>query len=805
MARLQRPGRKPRYRGPARPASEEIPDQVSHPSFRSTLIPVAAGLAAMVAVSWPASAVAAGYAHADGAVRAGGTVQAQEWWLASLHVTQAWQSTQGAGVTVAVLGTGVDSRHPDLAGSVTTGPDLSGSGRAQGGPFWGVDGTAVAGVIAGHGHGAGHTDGVLGVAPAAKILSIRVTLEYNDPLNSDQAIARKLPGAIAEGITYAVDHGARIIELPMDPGTGGLTGQGNPAAAGGSPAEQAAVANALAKDVVLVAPAGDDGEGADLVDYPAAYPGVVAVGAVAQDGQVAPFSSRHSFVTLTAPGVGLTAAMPPDAYASISSTSMSSGIVSGVAALILSRFPHLTGAQVSQLLAESVTPADAHTPGAGLGTIDAARAVSLAAGLSGSSQPATPTATPAAASTPSHKPGRLSTTAAHQASASSVASSLVRYVVAALGVLIALLVVLLLVMRSRREKARATAAEAASGRSRPRGQHEQRRPEPPAGVVLAITGPGGTSRSQPPLMAPPAPPGPAVSWTATGGFTGGGLGEMQSPASGPHAPGAPFRPAMNPAPRTVRGPKGSKGSKPAGGDPGPPWAPAPEPGRTFGSLPVTANSALPPDPGPGIRVPGDMADLPTVSPDAMLPAPFGFGASPDPDFPPRPLAREGDDFPDFPMMMQLPTQPSLGFAAAPVPLDYAPPRAPDFTVPSRAAGLVLSAGSTGAGSTGVDSTGAGSTGAGPAGAGPAGAARAGAGPAAPAGSPSPASSGICPARTCSRPPPTREDRPKPCRRRASSRGTTIPAPAPARKPARGYPSGSHPGGLRGPGGLEREL
>ena len=374
---------------------------------------------------------------------------------------------------------------------MTTGPDFSGSGRHAGGPFWGVNGTAVAGIIAGHGHGTGHADGVLGIAPAAKILSIRVTLEYNDPLNSDQAVARKLPGAIAAGITYAVDHGARIIELPMDPGTGGLTGQGNPAAAGGSQAEQAAVANALSKDVILVAPAGDDGEGAGLVDYPAAYPGVIAVGSVDRNGQVAPFSSKHSFVTMTAPGVSLTAATPPAGYAPISSTSLSSGIVAGVATLVLSRFPHLTGAQVSQVLAESVTPARTHAPGAGLGVIDADRAVSLAAGLSQATQP---TATP----TPSHQPERLSTTAAHQASASSVASSLVRYVVAGLGVLIALLVIRLLVMRSRREKARAAAAaaEAGPGRARPRGQHQHRKPELPAGTVLAITvgRPAGRSR-----------------------------------------------------------------------------------------------------------------------------------------------------------------------------------------------------------------------------------------------------------------------------------------------------------------------
>ena len=321
---------------------------MSHRPFRSTLVSVASGLAAAIAISWvcgPAPArAAAGYSAA------GRGVQAQEWWLGGLHVRQTWPSTQGAGITVAVLGTGVDPRHPDLTGSVTTGPDFSGSGRTPAGPFWGINGTEVAGAIAGHGHGTGRTDGLLGVAPMAKILSIRVSLEFNDPLNSARAIARRLPGAIASGIIYAVDHGARIIDLPLDPGTAGLTGQGNPAAAGGSPAEQTAVAYALHKNVVLVAPAGDDGQGPDLTDHPAAYTGVIAVGAIARNGQLAPFSSRHSYVSLTAPGVGLAAAAPPDDYARISSTSTSSGIVAGVAALIRSRFPHLSAAQVGQAL-----------------------------------------------------------------------------------------------------------------------------------------------------------------------------------------------------------------------------------------------------------------------------------------------------------------------------------------------------------------------------------------------------------------------------------------------------------------------
>jgi hypothetical protein len=643
---------------------------VSHRSFRSTLVPIASGLAAVIAISWPGGFFGAVPAHAAAGYGAAGQgVQAQEWWLGGLHVTQTWPSTEGAGVTVAVLGTGVDPRHPDLTGSVITGPDFTGSGRTQGGPFWGVNGTEVAAAIAGHGHGTGRADGLLGIAPAARILSIRVSLEFNDPLNASQAVARKLPGAIASGIIYAADHGARIIDLPLDPGTAGLTGQGSPAAAGGSAAEKAAVAYALRKNVVLVAPAGDDGQGPGLTDFPAAYSGVIAVGAVARNGQVAAFSSRKSYVSLTAPGVGLTAAAPPGGYLRISSTSTSSGIVAGVAALILSRFPHLTAAQVGQALTQGTAtgPTTGRTgaPGAGRGIIDAARAVNLAASVNAAAEPSPPAATARP-----HKPERLSTTAAHRANAGDVAGSLVRYVVAGLCVLIVLLVALLLVMRARRERAsgsRAAAEEAAAGRIRPRGQHEQRRPEPVPGPVLGHQGP---SRSQ------LAPPGPASTggWAAAGGWQGGSsLGEMQP------SPAEPLRPAMAPAPKPAR-----TTPKTAPSSAGPPWAPAPEPERMFDPLPSVPNSALPPDPGPGIRVPGDMTTMPVVPPDAMLPAPFDISTSPDPDFPPRPAA--GSEHGPAP-----PTRQSLGFAAAPVPLDYAPPQAPDFTVPSRAAGLVLSA------------------------------------------------------------------------------------------------------------------
>ena len=604
--------------------------------------------------------------------------QAGEWWLGGLHVTQTWPVTEGAGITVAVLGTGVAAGHPDLAGSVTTGPDFTGSGRTAGGPFWGIDGTAVAGVVAGHGHGTGGEAGLLGIAPAARILSVRVSLEYNDPLNADPAITSRLPGAIARGIVYAADHGARVIDLPLDPGTTGVTGQADLAAAGGSRAERSAVSYALRKDVVLVAPAGDDGEGPGLVNYPAAYRGVIAVGAVGRDGQAASFSSRRSYVSLAAPGVALPSAVPPDDYERLSSTSTASGIVAGVAALILSRYPHLTVAQVTRALVGGAT-AD-RAPGTGHGIVDAARAVSLAAAISAASQPRPAATRPAR----THEPVRTATTAARRASAGTLAGSLVRYVVAGLCGLIVLLVVLLLIMRSRRARARTAAARtAAAGAARPRvrGAPGQHRPEPGPGPGHAAGRRGGRAPGQ------PGPHGPA-DWTASGGWHGGSLGEMQ-PA--PAGPAASFRPVVapppRPAPRTARLAARARASSA-----GPPWEPAPEPERTYGPLPMVANSALPPDPGPGIRVPGDMTALPAVPPGAVLPVPFDVAASPDPDFPPRPAAGDGPDgFPAFPGRPNRPARQSLGLAAAPVPVDYAPRQAPDFTVPSRAGGVVLSA------------------------------------------------------------------------------------------------------------------
>lgn len=405
-------------------------------------LPLIAALTVAVAFMLPGSALAATPARTA------------QWWLPALGVPQAWRTApaEGKGVTVALLSTGVDATHPDLTGNVVTGPDFSRSGRSSDGPFWGTEGTAAASLIAGHGHGPGGTAGITGVAPDARILSLRVTLEYNDPVNSDPAITQLLPTAIAAGIKYAVGHGASVIALPLDPGTLGPAMAGDPAAAGGSSAEQAAVGYALSHNVVLVAPAGDNGAGANTANYPAAYPGVIAVGATGKDGQPTSFTSTRSYVAFTAPGSGLTEAAL-DGYGTIATSDMSAALAAGVAALIRSRFPALTAAEVTRAL-ESGAVQGARAPGHGQGALNAARALAAAAGM------AAPAHAPPGDASPSSRAAAVSHAAkrgvTRPAGSGAVVRSVLRDgVIAACVLIIAVACVLLgSVARRRRRTAR---------------------------------------------------------------------------------------------------------------------------------------------------------------------------------------------------------------------------------------------------------------------------------------------------------------------------------------------------------------
>ncbi len=337
-------------------------------------------LAQAMAVIGLASAPLAGFAmpaHAD-------TWRQSEWWLTKLHVTQAWRGGAGTGVTVAVLADGVEPRQADLTGRVITGPDFTGSNRIAGGSYYGTIGTGVASLIAGHGHGGQSAQGIHGVANKAHILSLRVTLSPGDPLWSRGSLTSRLPDDIAAGIRYAVKHGAAVIVLPADPGMpgiprwGGVTG-----AAGGSAAERAAIAYAVSNNVVLVAPAGDNGQAGDAPNFPAAYRGVIAVGAFDRNFVKAPFSSHQRYVMLTAAGRGVAAAAP-SGYQTMNSTWAASALVAGVASLVRSQFPNLSAPQVLTAMTQGTLhrrPGGLRS-GSGYGTVDAAKAITEAATVS---------------------------------------------------------------------------------------------------------------------------------------------------------------------------------------------------------------------------------------------------------------------------------------------------------------------------------------------------------------------------------------------------------------------------------------
>ncbi|NEY36791.1 type VII secretion-associated serine protease mycosin [Streptomyces sp. PRKS01-65] len=316
-------------------------------------------LAAALALVPPATA------HADG-------IRAKQWALDALHTQEIWRTTKGAGVTVAVLDTGVEADHPDLAGNVLPGKDMVGFGAREGDRAWARHGTAMAGIIAGHGHGPGRADGVMGVAPEAKILPVRVILEDSDP---SRAKARKTRGnALAEGIRWAADHGADVINLSL----GDDSASAHPEAA-----EDEAIQYALSKGVVVVASAGNGGEKGDRISYPAAYPGVIAATAVDRYGTRAAFSTRRWYATVSAPGVDIVIADPDHRYYEGWGTSAAAAFVSGAAALLKAAHPALTPAQVKRLLEDTAgdAPADGRDDSRGFGFVDPAAAIEAAGRL----------------------------------------------------------------------------------------------------------------------------------------------------------------------------------------------------------------------------------------------------------------------------------------------------------------------------------------------------------------------------------------------------------------------------------------
>ena len=339
------------------------------------------GVVSLAALPGPAgAAVRQASGEFAGSAAADGIRDNQQWVLGMLNVSAAWTVTAGAGVTVAVIDSGVNAHVSDLHGSVVAGPDYTGVTTSPASADWGVHGTWMASLIAGHGHDGG-LNGVIGIAPESRILSIRVIPDRGDPHYNQYEREQEtlIQQSLAKGISYAVAHGAQVISMSI--------GYSAP-----SGAVRQALQDAYDHGVVVIASAGNSGEqsgsgrgGEPPESFPANYPGVISVGAVDSSGAVAGFSSANLSVQVAAPGVSVPAQGRDGQYWWVSGTSPACALVAGVAALIKSRYPGLAPDLVASALTSTTAdrPAGGYDSQVGFGIVDAAAALARAGKLTG--------------------------------------------------------------------------------------------------------------------------------------------------------------------------------------------------------------------------------------------------------------------------------------------------------------------------------------------------------------------------------------------------------------------------------------
>ena len=276
--------------------------------------------------------------------------------LAKLRLPEAHTLAHGANVTVAVIDSGVDLKHPELANAIADSFDALGSKE---GPH--VHGTGIAGAIVSHAR-------LMGSAPAARILAIRAFAAAPNGGESTSFV-------ILKALDYAAAHGAQIVNMSFAGPNDALIERG--------------ISAAVAKGIVMVAAAGNAGAKSPPL-YPAANRNVIAVGATDAQDRLFAASNRGGHIAVSAPGVDIFLPAPDEKYQMASGTSFSAAYISGLVALLLERNPALKPDEVRAILMK--TARDLGAPGRddlfGAGEADAYAAVSAVAPA-----PATPVAT----------------------------------------------------------------------------------------------------------------------------------------------------------------------------------------------------------------------------------------------------------------------------------------------------------------------------------------------------------------------------------------------------------------------------
>ncbi|WP_406287062.1 type VII secretion-associated serine protease mycosin [Embleya sp. NBC_00896] len=283
------------------------------------------------------------------------------WSLQRVLLDELWQKATGKGVTVAVIDSGIDDDNPQLGPGITIGGKDFFNDKGNGTDDTHGHGTMAAGIIAAR-PGDRLTPkletGFAGLAPDALLLPIRQ--------NGGDDATKGNEDTLAAAIDYAVTAGASIINISQD-----TVGGQKP----GSKLEEA-VQRAIAKQIVVVAAAGNSGDKDNLDSWPAAYDGVLAVGASDRNNERAPFSQNKPYVGVMAPGVDMWSTVPKGGHCRGDGTSFATPYVAGVAALIRSVHPTYTAAQIITLIEQTAQrSAPGHVDGVGWGVVDPLRAL----------------------------------------------------------------------------------------------------------------------------------------------------------------------------------------------------------------------------------------------------------------------------------------------------------------------------------------------------------------------------------------------------------------------------------------------
>ncbi len=267
------------------------------------------------------------------------SIRDREYWLSQYGFTQVWSTTKGTGVKVAIIDTGIDGSVADLSGAVVGGTDMSGLGSADGQTPVGEDsehGTMVASVLAGR--GTGGNSGVIGVAPEADLLSVSVAFGETDAAKSNDE-------QIADGVRWAVDNGAQVINMSLTRNTRDWPESWDEA-----------FQYAFDHDVVVVAAAGNRGSGTDEVGAPATIPGVLTVAGVDRNEDASfDASSQGITIAVSAPSEQIVGVTPSGGYVQWSGTSAAAPIVSGMVALVRAAHPELDANNVIQRVIATAT------------------------------------------------------------------------------------------------------------------------------------------------------------------------------------------------------------------------------------------------------------------------------------------------------------------------------------------------------------------------------------------------------------------------------------------------------------------